>query len=138
MADGDAKVGGCEWPAGVLADIRALPPIVWPHVGQELEHRPPRGYVYALTDDPECRRVYINWAGRTRLREQMARLQAGNPAQLRVVAILRRDNVYDAKGICETMHAGLLIRQVRGNWFEASGTQKIVDAFMRVDALVEH
>ncbi len=123
----------------VVAELKDRVPEAGIHVKREIGRaRPSRGYVYALTDQEadECQRVYINWAGPTKLREQLARLQVGNPNKLRVVAVLQRDHVADAKLICDMMFGGLMLRLLRGNWFSCDSEQKMAAAFGRVDRLV--
>lgn len=123
-----------------LEELKAvrLPPVV--HVGRAIGRgQMCRGYVYAITDSEPggagpCR-VYINWASATKMREVLLRLQVGNPAQLRVIAVLQREHRDDAKLICDMIFGGLMLRLIRGNWFEVESEQKMIASFGRIDRL---
>lgn len=120
--------------ARYLVDIKNMIRYPWPHVGRDLRtHNIPRGYVYAIMETGS-NMIFINWGGRTTLKEIMIRLQRGNPRQLKVLAVLLRDNVHDANAICKLICDGLVMYKVRDNWYDVEH-RGVINIFNSIDLL---
>jgi hypothetical protein len=98
-----------------------------------LERRVQMGYVYVIGDSTVS---YIGWAGSTKIKDVLAQLQKGNPHNLKVAGVMLRSNVYDARGICDVIHEGLILKKIRGRWYDVMPAA-VVSAYTRINQCQE-
>ena len=125
--------------ARVLSQIVENGPVAWP------ANREPRrpilpGYLCLIkeagntsADPPIGGPVCIIWGSTIRIKDVLAHIQQGNPRPLDVLGVGLRDNAQNAREICETLHRGLQINRIRGNWFMVNSYARIRDMLSHID-----
>ena len=117
-------------PHAFIAEIGEVERCQWPNEKQ-LERQVRNGYVYAI-NECDTNMIFISWESRIPIRMVLARLQKGNPRQLKVLRVLIRSNMFDAQEICKVIHRGLILNNIKGDWFDVS-QDSIVNMFNSID-----
>lgn len=123
--------------ARVLRQIETMELKIRVRIDMECEHT--RGYVFAI-GETSSDYVTIGHASKSSISVIMRRLQAANPRPLKLVAILRRYSLDDARELYALIKSGVTIYQCANpHWITMENCHsKIAGMFARIDMIERH